>query len=105
MSFRANNCPLFIFVGVWMAGQLFGLPAKAQADPPLECGVQNPVRDCLYRKFKIKSREWNVSLKVDDDQAFDRLGVCHKWQNLRMYKAWTGGCPVRVCLPCGSAYN
>jgi hypothetical protein len=85
MPSRTNNCPLFIFVGFWLSGQLFGLLPKAQADLPLGCGIQSAIRVCLYRKVmqaagriqnKITRMECN-SLKVDDDQAFYRLGVCH----------------------------
>ena len=79
-----DNCPLFNFGGFWLARQLFGLPPKAQADPPLGYGVQSPILVCLYRKVmqtadriqnKITRMEFN-SLKVDDDQAFYRSGVC-----------------------------
>jgi hypothetical protein len=61
---------------------LFGLLPKAQADPPLGCGVQSPVCVCLYRKVmqaadglhnEIVRMECN-SVKVDNDQAFDRSG-------------------------------
>jgi hypothetical protein len=83
MPFRPNNCPLFIFVRLRLAGQLFGLLPKAQAEPPLRCGVQNPVHECLYRKVmqaadrtqnKITRMECN-SLKFDGDQTFERSGV------------------------------
>jgi len=83
MPFRPNNCTLFNFVGFLLAGQLFGLLPKAQADPPLGCGVQSPICVCLYREVmqaadrihnKITRMECN-SLEADDDQAFDRSGV------------------------------
>jgi hypothetical protein len=83
MPFRPNNCPLFIFfVGFWLAGQLFDFCFPRRK--PIRSVASRVPYVCLYPKVmqtadrtqnKISRMECN-NLKVDDDHAFDRSGVC-----------------------------